>query len=116
MIALTEDRLVQGSGLLESFLEGVINCHTAEEKEEFLSVINDLPSNIHVSKYSDLWGIPEQDENLGHTTLQRLNDMLAKHADDDDTDDDEFTNCTWRLDETAKDESDDEWCIHRRGF
>lgn len=85
MIALTEDRFVRDSGLLESFLEGVIGCHTEEEKSEFLGVITDLPSNIHATKYSELWDIPDEEENLSHTALQRLNDLLAKHGDDDES-------------------------------
>lgn len=109
MIALTEDRLVADTGLLESFLEGVIGCHSEEEKTEFLSAISDLPSNIHAAKYSELWDIPDAEENLSHTALQRLNDSLAKHCDDDeDSGHGQLSGRSNRSFDRTKDEDDDD--------
>lgn len=89
IILLTRDPKVAGSGLLESFLEGVIGCHSDEDKAEFLSAIKDLPSNIHTQKYLELWQAPDDKNGLHHDSLQKLNKLLAKHCSENESDSDE---------------------------
>lgn len=89
IILLTRDPKVAGSGLLESFLEGVIGCHSDEDKAEFLSAIKDLPSNIHTQKYLELWQAPDDKNGLHPESLQKLNKLLAKHCSENESDSDE---------------------------
>lgn len=85
------DPLVQSTGLLESFLEGVINAHTDDEKDEFLSAVKKLPTNIYATKYNELWEpSAANDESINQPILRQLNDLFAKYceepSDEDDSD------------------------------
>lgn len=103
MLALTRDPLVQGTGLLESFLEGVIGAHSDEEKDEFLSAIKKLPTNIYATKYNQLWEPPVDDAFISHPILQQLNDLLAKRCDDDSDESDgiEVSNIEMKADDSS---------------
>lgn len=53
---------MQGTGLLDLFLEGVVGCQSTEDKTFFLENLNRMPQSIHVTKFNDLWNAPEDDE------------------------------------------------------
>lgn len=36
-------------------MEGVIGCHSTEDKKVFLENISRMPETIHVTKFNDLW-------------------------------------------------------------
>lgn len=81
LILLMYDPLVQGTDLMNMFLDGVMGCRTNEDKKEFLKDINRLPTNIHVTKYDHLWTnypIPNQ---LTEQSLDQLCEQLNKRID-----------------------------------
>lgn len=102
--------MVQGTGLLESFLEGVAGCYTEDEKSEFLSSINKLPMDIHTTKYENLFDDPEpsDDQYLNQQTLQELNDILAKKSLDASSDEDDDTWTSVVSSEKTKSEDEEE--------
>lgn len=116
MLALMRDPLVQSTGLLESFLEGVINAHTDDEKDEFLSAVKRLPTNIYATKYNELWEpSAANEESISQPILRQLNDLFAKYCDepsDEDDSDERSTqkrvsasrNCTGKTDNSSADE------------
>lgn len=87
LIVLLYDPLVKGTGLIDLFLEGVVGCRSESDKKEFLQEINQLPKNIHVTKYEDLWQDYPTPNQLDENTLNRLCETLNKRLDlgDDDT-------------------------------
>lgn len=92
MIALMYDPLVQGTHYMDMFLDGVMGCPNDADKKEFLKDINRLPTNIHVTKYDNLWTeypIPNQ---LDANTVDQLCETLNKRIDiksEQNTNDDE---------------------------
>lgn len=62
LVALLYDPLVQGTGLLDLFLEGVIGCHNTDDKNAFLKDIGRMPETIHVAKFNELWKPHEDDD------------------------------------------------------
>lgn len=87
LIVLLYDPLVKGTGLMDLFLEGVVGCRSESDKREFLQEINQLPKNIHVTKYEDLWEDYPTPNQLDENTLNRLCETLNKRLNlgDDDT-------------------------------
>lgn len=94
LIVLMYDPLVQGTGLMDMFLEGVMGCHCDSDKRDFLRDIHRLPTNIHVSKYDDLWTEYPLPKQLNETTLDQLCETLNKQIDirTEDNDDEESDN------------------------
>lgn len=93
LIALMYDPLVQGTGLMEMFLDGVTGCLSAADKKQFLQDINRMPTNIHVTKFDDLWSeypIPNQ---FNQHSVDQLCEILNKRVhiknESDDLDSDE---------------------------
>lgn len=81
MIVLMYDPLVQGTSYMDMFLNGVMGCRNEADKKEFLKDINRLPSNIHVTKYDNLWTeypIPNQPD---ANTVDQLCEILNKRID-----------------------------------
>lgn len=81
LIVLMYDPLVQGTDLMDMFLDGVMGCRSDADKKEFLNDINRLPTNIHVTKYDHLWTeypIPNQ---LNEEALDQLCETLNKRLD-----------------------------------
>lgn len=100
LIVLLYDPLVKGTGLMDLFLEGVIGCRSELDKKEFLQEINQLPKNIHVTKYEDLWKDYPTPNQLDENTLNRLCETLNKRMKLDD-------NYTENLNTVDDDEDDD---------
>ena len=92
MIVLMYDPLVQGTDFMDMFLDGVMGCRSDADRKEFLKDINRLPTNIHVTKYDNLWTeypIPNQ---LDANTVDQLCETLNKRIDiktEQSTNDDE---------------------------
>lgn len=78
LIVLMYDPLVQGTGSMDMFLDGVIRCRSENDKQEFLRDISQLPSNIHVTKYNDLWTEYPLPNQLNKTTVDKLCEILNK--------------------------------------
>lgn len=76
LIVLLHDPLVQGTGLMDLFLEGVVGCHTDIDKQSFLKEINQLPKNIHVTKYDDLWNKYSQPNQFDSSNIDKLCKVL----------------------------------------
>lgn len=105
--------MARNTDLLGDFLEGVIGCQSEDEKKAFLDNIKDLPSNIHTSKYSDLWKteVKSEENYLTKASLQKLNNLLSKKADEDQSDnvgskDNEGDDGWETMDESDEDEGD----------
>lgn len=110
LIVLMYDPLVQGTGLMDMFLDGVMGCHTDADKKEFLRDISQLPNNIHVTKYDELWTDYPLPKQLNQPTLDKLCEILNKKLDikmgDDDADDSDEN---WEsFDENSSDEENEE--------
>lgn len=101
LIVLLYDPLVQGTGLLDLFLEGVIGCRSEMDKKEFLKDINRLPTNIHVTKFDDLWQPYATPNQPTQQTVDQLCEVLDRQinftstrdgtaATDDDDDSDNW--------------------------
>lgn len=69
-----------------------------------MSTIKDLPSNIHTQKYLELWQAPDDKHGLHHESLQKLNKLLAKHCDENESDSEEDA---WETTEEYGDADDD---------
>lgn len=78
LIALLHDPLVQGTGLMDLFLEGVVGCHTDIDKQSFLKEIKRLPKNVHVTKYDDLWIKYSQPNQFDSSNINNLCRVLSK--------------------------------------
>lgn len=102
LIVLMYDPLVHGTELMDMFLDGVMGCRTEADKRAVVKDISQLPSNIHVTKYDDLWikyPIPNQ---VNQNKLDQLCEILSKRIDiDDDDADDSF--------DKSNTDSDSEW-------
>lgn len=80
MVGLLHDPLVQGTGLIDLFLEGVVGCHTDMDKRAFLKDISRLPKNIHVTKYDDLWIKYSQPYQFDSANIDKLCEVLNSSA------------------------------------
>lgn len=89
LIALMYDPLVQGTGLMDMFLDGVLRCHSKSDKQEFLRDIHRLPTNIHVSKYDELWSEYPLPNQLNETSLDQLCEILNKQINIQNNENDE---------------------------
>lgn len=76
LLVLLNDPLVLGTDLMDTFLEGVIGCHSETDKKKFLQDIKRLPTNIHVTKYDDLWSPYPLPNQLNEDTLDELCKLL----------------------------------------
>lgn len=76
LIVLMYDPLVQGSGLMEMFLDGVMGCRSAADRAECLREINRLPTNIHVTKYDELWEEYPLPNQINQKTLDQMCKIL----------------------------------------
>lgn len=89
LITLMYDPLVHGTELLNMFLDGVMGCRTEADRRGFLKDISQVPSNIHVTKYDDLWIKYPTPNQMNKATLDQLCEILSKrsylNAEDDDT-------------------------------
>lgn len=81
-MGLLYDPLVQGTGMLDLFLEGVIGCRTDPEKRIFLQNISQLPYNIHVTKFDDLWKVKDdkKTDQITEVALEKLCGTLSSQA------------------------------------
>lgn len=88
LIALMYDPLVHDTELLNMFLDGVMGCRTEADRRGLLKDISQLPSNIHVTKYDDLWIKYPKPNQMNKTTLDQLCENLSKRFDltDDNVD------------------------------
>lgn len=77
LIVLLYDPLVQGTELMDLFLEGVMGCHSEMDKKEFLKDISKLPNNIHVTKYDDLWTEYPTANQINQNELDKLCQLLS---------------------------------------
>lgn len=102
LICLLYDPVIQGSGLLDMFLEGVIMCRNVEEKEQFLKEITHFPKTIHSTRrcFGKLWKEKEdkKESNVSPMNVEKLCAALSRQTnedvDDDDADYDE-NNSEW---------------------
>lgn len=79
LVALLYDPLVQGTGLLDLFLEGVIGCQSTDDKRVFLENISQMPETIHVTKFNDLWKPHEdRDEKSNVANAMNVKKLCAK--------------------------------------
>lgn len=109
LIVLMYDPLVHGTELLNMFLGGVMGCQSEVDKRAFLKDISQLPSNIHVTKYDDLWikyPLPNQ---MNKSTLDQLCEVLSKRF-DLNADDDSFDRSGTGSDSDSEWENYDENC------
>lgn len=90
LIALMFDPLVHGTELPNMFLDGVLGCRSEADRRGFLKDISQLPSNIHVTKYDDLWVKYPMPNQMNKTTLDQLCEILSKRFDLNADDDDNF--------------------------
>lgn len=108
LIALMYDPLVHGTELMNMFLDGVMGCRTEADRRGFMKDISQLPSNIHVTKYNDLWIKYPEPNQMNTSTLDQLCEILNKrfdlNAEHDDTLDTLDTGST-----SDTDDSDSEW-------
>lgn len=112
LIALMYDPLVQGTGHMDMFLDGVMGCHSDADKKEFLKDINRLPTNIHVTKYDKLWEeypIPQQ---LNEESLDQLCETLNKRInikiEEEDGNDESDIDSDWETyDENSSNDEND---------
>lgn len=81
LIVLMYDPLVQGTGLMEMFLDGVMGCRNEADRTECLCDLNRLPTNIHVTKYDDLWTEYALSNQLNRETVEQLCQILSKRID-----------------------------------
>lgn len=98
LIALMYDPLIQGTGLMDMFLDGVMGCHSDADKKEFLKDINRLPTNIHVTKYDKLWEEYPMPEQLNEKSLDQLCETLNKRINikpEEDSDDESDIDSDW---------------------
>lgn len=100
LIALMYDPLVHGTELMDMFLNGVMGCQSEVDKRKFLKDISQLPSNIHVTKYDDLWIKYPMPNQINKSTLDQLCETLSERLDMKAADD--------SLDRSSSD-SDSEW-------
>lgn len=105
LVALLYDPLVQGTGLLDLFLEGVIGCQGAEDKRQFLENISQMPNTIHVTKFNELWSAHDEDElNVANTmNVKKLCARLNGQTIDD------HNLCTTSLDHDIEESDSDGW-------
>lgn len=80
LLVLMHDPLVKGSDLMAQFLEGVVGCRSGTDKEKFLQDMNRLPTNIHVTKYDDLWATYPLPNQLNEESLDELCRLLTDKA------------------------------------
>lgn len=103
LIALMYDPLVHGTELMNMFLDGVMGCRSEADRRGFLKDISQLPSNIHVTKYDDLWIKYPMPNQMNKSTLDQLCEILSKRfnltAEDDNFD----------RSHTTDSDSDSEW-------
>lgn len=99
------DPLVQGTGLLDLFLEGVIGCQGTEDKKRFLENINRMPSTIHVTKFNELWNAQDDDDEKANVAnamnVKKLCARLNRHTVD------EHSSCTTSI--NAGESDSDGW-------
>lgn len=77
LLVLLYDPLVQGTELMDLFLEGVMGCHGDADKKVFLKDICQLPNNIHVTKYDDLWTEYPTANQINRDGLDKLCKLLS---------------------------------------
>lgn len=100
LIVLMYDPLVHGTDFMNMFLDGVLRCRSEADKRGFLKDISQLPSNIHVTKYDDLWIKYPMPNQMNKNTLDQLCEILSKRFDLNAEDD----NC-----DRSGTDSDSEW-------
>lgn len=104
LVALLYDPLVQGTGLLDLFLEGIIGCQGTEDKRVFLENINRMPEKIHVTKFNELWNSAEDDDEKSHVAnamnVKKLCAKLNRQTIDD------HSSCTASVDAGGSDSDD----------
>lgn len=81
LIVLMYDPLVQGTGLMDMFLDGVMGCRSQADRAECLRDIGRLPSNVHVTKFDDLWTEYPLPNQLNQETVDQLCQILNKRID-----------------------------------
>lgn len=107
MIALLHDPLVQGTGLIDLFLEGVVGCDTDIDKQQFLKDISRLPKNIHVTKYDDLWIKYSEPHQLDRTNIDKLCEVLNATVKLDE-DDPVYDSSSYDENESSSDDEENE--------
>lgn len=90
LIVLMCDPFVHGTELMDMFLDGVMGCRSEDDKRIFLNDVNQLPSNIHVTKYDDLWIKYPMPNQMTKSTLDQLCEILGKRLDINAADNDSF--------------------------
>lgn len=107
LVALLYDPLVQGTGLLDLFLEGVIGCQGTEDKKLFLENISRMPESIHVTKFNELWK-PHEDNDEKSNVANAMNvKKLCAKLNRQQTIDEERSSCTTNVD--GDESNSDEW-------
>lgn len=107
LIVLMYDPLVQGTELMDMFLDGVMGCRSEADKKEFLKEISQLPSNIHVTKYDDLWTEYPLPNQLNKDTVDQLCQNLNQRI--NIKTEDAHSDSEWETyDENSSDEDNDE--------
>lgn len=81
LIALMYDPLVQGTELMDMFLSGVMGSCSTTTKKEILRDISRLPSNIHVTKYDDLWKDYPLANQMNEANLNKMCKILNNRDD-----------------------------------
>lgn len=108
LIALMYDPLVHGTELLNMFLDGVMGCRTEADRRGVLKDISQLPSNIHVTKYDDLWIKYPMPNQMNKSSLDQLCEILSKRFDINAEDDRFDDGCNTNSDSDSEWESYDE--------
>lgn len=98
LIVLMYDPLVHGTDLMDMFLDGVLGCRSDNDKRVLLNDISQLPSNIHVTKYDNLWTKYPMPNQVNKDKLDQLCEILSKRIDIDAN-----------VDDRSSTDSDSEW-------